>query len=107
MREVSDERIDEAVELLHRAAPEATIILFGSWARGEGNGESDADFLVVEPEARAPRRESVRLRLALRPLNIPVDVLVVSRRDFDEWRDLPGTLIHEAATEGRLCHGAV
>ena len=106
MRRITDELIGQAVELLHQAAPDATIILFGSCARGEANEHSDVDFLVVEPEVRARRKEMVRLRDALRPLRIPADVLVVSRRNYEAWRDLPGTLIRTVAREGRVCHGA-
>ncbi len=83
--------IARAVELLQRAAPDATIILFGSHARGDAHAESDLDFLVIEPEVRARREEMVRLRDALRPLRIPVDVLVASRKTFDEWADTPGS----------------
>jgi predicted nucleotidyltransferase len=106
MREVTEDLIEQAVKLLHQAAPEATIILFGSWARGEAGERSDADFLVVEPEVRARRREMVRLRDVLRPLRIPVDILVVSRKNYEAWRDRPGTLIREVAREGKVCHGA-
>lgn len=106
MRNIDESAISEAVGLLEAAAPKATIILFGSQARGKAKQDSDADFMVVEPEVTARRAEMVRLRDVLRPLRIPVDVLVVSRKQFDEWQDIPSTVIYEAAREGRLCHGA-
>ena len=96
--------IEEAVEMLQRAAPGATIILFGSYARGDGREESDVDFLVVEPNVKARREEMVRLRDALRPLRIPVDVLVVSRKTYEAWADTPGTILYDAAKEGRVFH---
>ena len=94
--------IKKAVEMLQRAAPGATIILFGSYARGDFHAESDVDFLVVEPNVKARRTEMVRLRDVLRPLRIPVDVLVVSRKTYDAWADTPGTVLYEAAKEGRV-----
>jgi len=48
----------------------------------------------------------VRLSDVLRPLRVPIDIVVVSQRNFDEWRDLPGTIIHQAASEGRVLHAA-
>jgi predicted nucleotidyltransferase len=99
---IDDAKINEAVHLLRRAAPGATIILFGSYARGEANEESDLDFLVIESEVRARREEMVRLRDVLRPLRIPVDVLVASRMTFEKWADTPGTVHYEAAREGRV-----
>ena len=102
MRTIDEETVMKAVELLRQAAPGATIILFGSCARGEAGEESDLDILVVEAEVTARREEMVRLRDVLRPLRIPVDVLVASERIFREWCDTPGTVFYEAATEGRV-----
>ena len=95
-------RIDEAVKLLKRAAPKATIILFGSYARGDARPDSDLDFLVVMPQARDRYKEMVRLAEVLRPLRLPADIIVVSRDRFDYWRDTPNTLVNRAATEGKV-----
>ena len=101
---VSDELIQEIVARLTEAAPGSTIILFGSQARGDAREDSDLDILVVEPVVQARRREMVRLSDVLRPLRVPIDIVVVSRQNFEEWRDLPGTIIHQAAREGRILH---
>lgn len=98
--------INKAAAALHRAAPNATIILFGSRARGDADDDSDADFLIIEPEVKSRRAEMARLSRILRPLRIPADILVVSRRVFDEWARIPGTVIFEAAKEGRVLHAA-
>ncbi len=99
---IDEATIEEAAQRLLQAAPAGSeVILFGSYARGEAGEQSDVDFLVVEPVLRSRRSEMVRLRLVLRPLQIPVDVLVVSREAFDRWQDKPNTVIHVAATEGR------
>ena len=101
---IDEVTINKAVELLRQAAPDATIILFGSAARGETDEDSDLDFLVVQPSVTAQREEMVRLSDALRPLRISVDVLVVSQKTFDEWWDTPNTVLYEAAREGRVFH---
>ena len=82
------------------------MILFGSYARGDARVSSDVDFLVVEPELKSRRDEMVRLRDVLRPLRVPVDVVVASRASFDKWADTPGTIFYEAAKEGRVVGGA-
>jgi len=98
--------IEKAADLLHRAAPEATIILFGSHARGDAGPDSDIDFLLVEPELRSRRREMARLARLLRPLRIPADVLVFSRQVFDQWASIPGSVVYEATREGRVLYAA-
>ena len=104
---ISKKTIQEAVELLRKAANPVRIILFGSYARGDMNETSDLDFLVVEKEIKARRMETVHLRDMLSPLRIPVDVLVVSEKSYNEWKDTPGTVIYEAAIEGKVVYGAV
>jgi predicted nucleotidyltransferase len=99
---IDEETIAEAARLLLRAAPGSRAILFGSHARGHAGPERDLDFLVVEPVVVSRREEAVRLRDVLRPLRIPVDVLVVSEETFRGWRDTPGTVLYEAAHEGRV-----
>lgn len=100
----ADQVVEQAVSLINTIAPDATIILFGSYARNNQRADSDLDLLVVEPVVANRRAEMVRLRKVLKPLGIPVDVLVVSRRIFKEWRDTPNTILYTAATEGRVLH---
>ena len=99
---IDEQTITNAVELLLCAAPGSKVILFGSCARGQVGPDSDLDFLVVEPEVKDRYGEMVRLRKILRPLKVPADVLVVSTKVFEEWRDTPNTVIYEAAKEGRF-----
>ncbi len=98
--------IDKTAKCLNQAAPDATIILFGSYARGDAQEDSDLDFLVIEPVVTARRREMVRLSDTIRPLGIPADIVVVSRKNYNEWNDVAGTIIYEATREGRILYGA-
>jgi len=101
---IDENTIRKAVDLLHQAAPGATVIVFGSCARGEVTEDSDLDVLVVEPTVTDEWDEMVRLRRAMRPIRIAADVIVVSQATFDEWADTPNTLLYEAAHEGRIFH---
>jgi hypothetical protein len=57
---------------------------------------TDVDLLVVEHGLSDKRSETVRLRNMVRPLRIPVDIIVVSEEEFrdpvdrDRARDVPG-----------------
>ena len=91
-----DTLITEAGRRLLAAVPPRTrVILFGSAARGELTHDSDLDFLVVE---------QARLRRELRPLGVPVDVIVVSEGYAKEWGPAKGSMVHAALTEGRVLH---
>jgi uncharacterized protein len=103
---ISEATIRRAVDLLRAAAPGARVILFGSYARGDANARSDLDFLVIEPTVTARRQETARLLDVLRPLRIPVDVIVASSETYERWRGTPGTVLYEAAREGRAFDAA-
>jgi predicted nucleotidyltransferase len=94
-----------AVRLLAEAARPDRIILFGSHARGDADAGSDIDLLVVEPEVADRAREMVRLRRVLRPLRVPVDLLVYSRDEVERWGRQPGTALYWALKEGRVVYG--
>jgi uncharacterized protein len=102
---VAVEKWQEAAARLHAARPDATIILFGSQARGDARPDSDVDFLVVQAEVESRREEMTRLGNLLRPLRLPADVLVASRRTYEKWAAVPGTIYHTAAREGRVLYG--
>lgn len=104
LRVVDHRTIEEAARTLLAAAPGSKVILFGSHARGQADPESDVDFLVVEPEVKDQFGEEVRLGNVLRPFRLAADVLVMSREEFEYWKDTPNTLAYEVAREGEV-HG--
>lgn len=95
--------IKRAAELLaeHARSP-ATVILFGSVARGKPDRHSDLDFLVVEDEVEDTIREAARLRRVLAGLEVPVDILAISAADAERRRRWPGSVIKRAFAEGRV-----
>jgi len=102
LRVLDRETIDEAARRLLEAALDGSrVILFGSYARGETDPQSDLDFLVVEPEVADVMAEEVRLINAMRPMRLAVDVAVMSEREFDYWKDTPNTLAYRAVREGK------
>jgi predicted nucleotidyltransferase len=107
MAMMSDEAlIEEAGRRLNAAAPDASIILFGSRARGESRPESDLDLLVIEPDFARRGEEYGRLRKELRGLGVAIDLVIYRRREAEERRGVPGSLLHRALREGRVLSGA-
>ena len=102
---ISDEQIREAVAILVREAEPEQVILFGSYARGQALASSDLDLLVVKKEVRHQQAEMARLRRALSPLRVPVDVLVTAvARLSSAWADFPGSCLYDAVREGRVLY---
>ena len=101
-----DEFIDRITERVLQAADPVRVILFGSRARGNAGTDSDYDLMVVERNVADRMTEMVRLSRRLRSLGIPIDLIVVSAGAFEYWKDTPGNVYYEAATEGRRLYEA-
>ena len=98
--QISETLIREAAQRLGAAARQpARVILFGSYARGEADPESDLDFLVVQQDGFSHRREIVRLQEALSPLRVPAEVLVISHEEAAQ-AERAGDAVRDALAEG-------
>ncbi|MBF0142727.1 MAG: nucleotidyltransferase domain-containing protein [Magnetococcales bacterium] len=93
--------------LLAETAGPSRVILFGSHARGDAEAHSDLDLLVVEPVVANRLQETVRLRQVLRPLRVPVDLLVCSIAEMEERRTHSSGAIYWALQEGRIIHDSL
>lgn len=100
---VSRDLIDQAGKLLADAAgARSTVILFGSHARGEAAGDSDVDFLVIEPLVEDRLKEWERLRRTLKGFPAPVDIVVVDEHRAERRAKVPGTMVHHALRDGQV-----
>jgi len=106
MTPTSEEIVAQLTGVLVQAAKPKRIILFGSRARGDAAADSDFDVMVVEEKPANRFAEMVRLNRLLRSLDIAVDLLVVSEEKFQYWRDTPGNVYYEAASEGKILYEA-
>ncbi|HAT51301.1 MAG: nucleotidyltransferase domain-containing protein [Magnetococcales bacterium] len=104
---IDERNIQQIGTLLAEAIGPSRIILFGSFARGDAREESDLDLLVVEPAVENRVREITRLQQLLRPLRIPVDLLVCSVAEMEERRTYSSGAIYWALQEGRIIHDSL
>ena len=108
MQPVDDDLIQDIVRRFVSACDPRQIVLFGSWARGDVDADSDVDLLVVEDgpfSAEHSRRDAtVKLDRALRGLRVPVDILVFTPDEIEKWRRSVNHVVHQALTEGRTVY---
>lgn len=86
------------------ASNPARVILFGSYARGSADEASDLDLLVIEEKLDDKASEYLRLRDALGDMPTSVDLLLLSRHDFERRSQVKGTVPHRASKEGRVLY---
>jgi predicted nucleotidyltransferase len=91
---------EEIVRRIRAVAAPTRIILFGSYGRGDADGDSDVDLLVVVKETPSPRELAVRIHKALGGLGKPLDVIVATEDVMARFGDIPGVIYEEAMNEG-------
>ncbi|WP_035985861.1 nucleotidyltransferase domain-containing protein [Leptolyngbya sp. KIOST-1] len=97
--------LDSITQRLVAALQPEQIILFGSYAYGEPNEDSDIDLLVIVSQSDEPgyRRARVAYK-ALRGIGIPTDVLVMTREEVQRKLNVRSSFIRRAVNEGRLLY---
>jgi predicted nucleotidyltransferase len=89
--------------LVNSFLPNAQVLLFGSRARGEFSSDSDYDLLIVTNETFAPRVKmnwESKIRKALvNKLNLPFDVIIQSKKEVAQKKDLLGHIVYYAMKE--------
>ncbi len=100
----ADPALRDIVDRLVRGYDPERVYLFGSAARGEAGPDSDYDIMLVMPDDARPERMDARDAYSdhLWGLEVPVDVLIVSRAYFDAAAEqvaasLPAAVLREGA----------
>lgn len=93
---------DTARRLVSVATSPAAVITFGSYGRGDATEDSDLDMLVVELEVHDHTAEYLRLRTAVGFVGIGVDLLLLTKAEFERRLDWTSSPVYWAVREGRV-----
>lgn len=94
-------------DIIVNTVPVERIILFGSYANGVPQADSDLDIYVVMPE-NANIREIDAMKLIQRAIRdkktMPVDVIVSKTNKFNQRKSTP-TIERQIAQKGMVLYG--
>jgi predicted nucleotidyltransferase len=102
----SSEDFEEIVRIFRKHVPDLrALYLFGSYAAGVANHQSDADIaVIVEKKPAWEERHQLLNRLwsELGEKRYLVDIIIKQQSDFEKDRELSVTLSHTIVQEGRI-----
>lgn len=105
-KRIRDE-LDILKKIIIKTIPVGRIILFGSYANGRPDIDSDLDIYVVMPDsAKIKEIDAIRLiRKAIRDKKtFPVDIIVSKEKKFNQRKAL-NTIEHQIDKDGILLYG--
>ncbi len=101
---VSKELLQGIVDRICHAIQVEQIILFGSYAWGKPNADSDVDlFIVVKSSTEPAYRRSREVYRCLRDVVIPFDIIVQTEEEVKEQAKISFT--HYILEHGKVLYG--
>lgn len=97
---MSDETIQQIVDVIATHLSPRRVILFGSYARGEAGADSDLDLFVELDPPLPARGRSRRIKQLFDPYPGPMDIVVYSPEEIAYWRQAPASLVASVLREG-------
>ena len=102
-----DAILAEAVKRLRETFSPVAIYLFGSYAYGTPESGSDLDLLVVvEDDPRNAYDRDAAAYLAVRGIRMPMDLLVYTRKEFEQRAALPVSFERIVRRKGKVIYAA-
>lgn len=99
-------KLNEIVSKIAGALKPRKIILFGSYAEGRANEDSDLDLLVVVEHSDIPKYKRARaIRKHLWGItDIPKDIVVYTEKEIDEWAGVQSSFISNILKYGQVLY---
>ena len=102
---ISQETIQEAVKRLVKAYDPLEIYLFGTYAWGNPNEDDDLNLLlVIESSDKKVYKRGDKAFDTLLSLDIPKNVLVFTKQEFDTLLQDVTSLTYEVKSRGKLLY---
>jgi predicted nucleotidyltransferase len=103
--DIDQKLIEEIIGRILNVTQPERIILFGSAATGKMTRDSDIDLIVLKKATPVDlRKESVRLRQALRGLDHAFDIIVMATERFEESKGVIGGIAYPANKYGKVIY---
>lgn len=101
---ITKDKIDEVVSRIVRNVDPEKVILFGSYAEGIADKDSDLDIFVIKDMDLPKNKRTREIMKYLRGLKIPVDLIVYQQKEVDEWKDIKHSFISKVLRRGRVLY---
>ena len=99
---IKKDTIDIVITRLVNVYAPIGIYLFGSYAWGKPNEDSDLDLLVIIKESLdKPHKRVIKGLKSLRDLRIPKDLIISTENEFEKSSSYKASIFYKIKEEGK------
>ena len=101
---IDSHKIDEVINRIATRFNPDKIILFGSYANGTQNENSDLDLLIVQDSDLPMQKRGFDIRMSLLGTMIPMDILFYTKSEFEEEKSKNSSFLYSAIKNSRIMY---
>jgi uncharacterized protein len=101
---IGSDKIAEIVAKIALGYSPDKIILFGSYAAGNPNDDSDLDLFVIKDSDLPRPQRTALVRKMLYGVMIPIDLVVFTPKEIAESKDNRFSFVHEVLNSGKTVY---
>jgi predicted nucleotidyltransferase len=101
---IENSKINEVVNKIASNFNPEKIFLFGSYASGSPDYDSDLDLLIIQHSELPRHRRVFEIRKSLIGIRIPIDIIVYTPEEFEIEKEVKFSFINNAIKESKLLY---
>ncbi len=101
---IDSKKIDEVASRIASRFNPYKIILFGSYANGTPNDDSDLDLLIVQDSDLPMQKRGLDIRMSLIGTKIPLDILIYTKLEFEQEKSENSSFLNSAIKNSKVLY---
>lgn len=101
---IDSKKIDEVATRIASRFNPYKIILFGSYANGTPNDDSDLDLLIIQDSDLPMQKRGLDIRMSLIGTKIPLDILIYTKLEFEQEKSKNSSFLNSAIKNSKILY---
>ncbi len=97
---ITKEKIVSIIKIIKEITQTDDVYLFGSYASGKANENSDLDIAIIKDDISNKREENIAIRRKFFEDYFPMDIIFLNRNQFEQRKENFGNIYHEVFKTG-------
>lgn len=101
MSQITQQQIQQAADLIGRKIQPKRIVLYGSYAWGKPDSDSDIDFFIIKDSSKRRIERAREIREIIWGVGLPIDILVYTPEEVEHRLELGDFFIEDITQKGK------